>query len=111
MASLNNVQNIPPNSCTTDDWSNSSSLTTLHTSHHLAESPLATNSSRDILDSDSKRLEDNLQTALEIVVKAYRRSGLAETVTRRAHTKLKALNVLVHGLGDASSLSPKDHFE
>ena len=99
-----NSQNILPNTYTTDDWSisGSSSQTTLHPCHYPAEY-------RDILDSDSKRLEHHLQSALEIAVKVSRMSSLAEILTPQAHTKLKALNILVHG--DLSSRLPKDHSE
>ena len=89
------LQPSPPNNYTTDDGSNSSSQTTLNPCHYPAESPLATNSSRDILDSDSKRLEHYLHSALAIVVKASGISSSAEILTPRAHKTLRALNALV----------------
>lgn len=87
-----NGQNIPPNNYATDDWSNSS---TLQRSHYPAESPLATNSSLDILDNDSKLLEHHLHSALAIVVKASGTSSLEEILTSQSQNSLKALNALV----------------
>lgn len=89
------VPNIFPNNCTTDNGSTSPSQTTPHPSHYLAESPLTTNSSRDILGSEAKRLEHHLHSALTIVVKAFGISSSAKIFTPQAHNTLKALNALV----------------
>jgi hypothetical protein len=87
--------NLSPNNYATDDLSTLSSQTTLHPCHYPAESPLATNPSRDILDSEAKRLEHHLHSALTIVVKASGVSSSAEIMTPQAHNTLKALNALV----------------
>ena len=90
-----NVQNIPPNNYFTDDWSSPSSQTIPHPCHYRAESPLTPNSSRDILDSDSKLLEHHLHSALAIIVSASGILSSTELVTPRAHNTLKALNALL----------------
>ena len=82
------VKNASPNNVTVNPWRNTDPQ------YHQTESPPASNSS---LDTDSKRLEYHLESALATAL-AIQTSGIsnsADMLSLRAHKTLKALNALI----------------
>ena len=91
------IHNAPQNNDTSSEWNDLSSQRNLHPSQYPAEPPLATSSSRDPLDTDMKRLEHHLDSALAsaLTIHASGISSSDEILSPRAHRSLKALNALV----------------
>ena len=87
------IQNTSPNNITVNPWHNTDPQ------HHPAESSPgpASNSSRYPLDTNSKRLEYHLESALAtaLTIQTSGMSSSADILSPRAHNTLKALNALV----------------
>ena len=84
------IQNTSPNNITVNPWHDTDP-------HHPAESPSASNLSPYPLDTNSKRLEYHLESALAMAL-TIQTSGMscsADILSPRAHNTLKALNGLV----------------
>ena len=84
-------KNASPNDITVNPWHNTDPQ------HYPAESPAASNSSRNHRDTNSKRLEYLLESALATAL-AIQTSGISNSsdiLSPRAHNTLKALNALV----------------
>ena len=85
------IQNASPNNVTVNSWHDTDPQ------HQPAESTPASNSSRYLPDTDLKRLEYHLDSALATayIIQTSGISSSADILSPRAHKTLKALNDLV----------------
>ena len=87
----NSIQNASPNNIIINPGGDTDPQ------HHSAESSLASNSSQYHLDTNSKRLEYHLQSALAtaLTIQTSEISSSGDILSPRAYNTLKALNALV----------------